>query len=118
MITCQCCIELRLSIDSSDYICEYCKFSYDWNHNTSGSHYYDKATGKIEATVTRIGFPNFVWNVNVRGDDLGNFISESHAKEAIEINIKNRNLIEARKVASDYKTMRYHREHWQKMEYK
>ena len=61
---------------------------YKWTDRSVFNYYYDIETGSIVAKLSRISFSDDVWNAEINGDFLGQYISEAHGREAIEKKVK------------------------------
>lgn len=61
---------------------------YSWHEKSICNYYYEEKTGKIVASYSRINFSDDVYHAMVNGDNMGEYISEKHARTAIETKIK------------------------------
>lgn len=61
---------------------------YEWNEKCICSYYYEKDTGKIVGHYSRVNFSDDIYHATVNGDNLGEYISEKCAKQAIEKQIE------------------------------
>lgn len=57
---------------------------YKWQEKAVCSYYYETETGRIFGTLSKTSFADDVWHARVHGDQLGDYISQKHAKEAVE----------------------------------
>ena len=107
---CRYCEELRIENKDPNKICEYCKAEYEWSYRANALYYYNKANGQIEAKVTVKGFSDSICNAEINDASIGNFISETHAKTAVENHIKHINMNKASELGLDLlKTRRWHK---------
>lgn len=64
------------------------KQKYKWHEKTISSYYCEVDTGKIVGQYSRMGLSDGVYHAQVNGDNLGEYISEKCAKQAIEKQIE------------------------------
>jgi hypothetical protein len=57
---------------------------YKWQEKAICLYYYEAESGRISGTVSQTSFSDDVWHARVHGDQLGDYISQKHAKEAVE----------------------------------
>ena len=60
------------------------KKEYEWHEKTICSYYCEKETGLIVAQYSRVNFSDGVYHAQVNGDNLGQYITEKQARQAIE----------------------------------
>jgi hypothetical protein len=64
------------------------KKKYGWNDKFISSYYYEVETGRIVGQYSKISLSDEVYQAEVHGDNLGQYISEKCAKQAIEKQIE------------------------------
>lgn len=115
---CRYCEELRVAdkyfFDYPKEYCEYCKAEYEWSYRASSLYYYNKANGQIEAKVTVKGFSDSICRAEINDVSIGNFISETHAKTAVENHIKCINMTRASELGLDLMKARLWHEKFQR----
>lgn len=61
---------------------------YAWTERAICDYYYEKSTGKVVASLSRLSMSDDIWHADVNGDRLGQYVSEKQGRQAIEYKVQ------------------------------